>query len=406
MTLYFIQEAVYYKYKNDFYSPRMKYDSYWERYLNHFEKVNVIARVKDISELPTNYHLVSGPKVAFSPLSFYNGALGFYKKRSAIKNILLKNIDKKAAYVIRIPGPIGNLAAKILNKNKIKFAVEVVGDPYEVAKFLKLPPIVKFFLKSYSLKSMQAVVSKAEAALYVTEKTLQKRYPATNAKITVAASNVIIKKSDIIEPQDRLNHADDIALRFKNTHQKPIKIGVLGMLYPIKSPLEIVEAINSVLKQGYNVELHFAGDGHLMNNIEEKSKELNINNRVRCLGSLASGKEVFDFLDSLDLYIQFSKTEGIPRSLLEAMARSCPVISSNVGGIPEFVSDTFLVQSGNISELSNKIIDVLSNAETYRINIKNSHKSVQNFTEEKLKSKRFEYYQQVKNIFQTTQSNE
>jgi len=402
MTLYFIQEAVYYRYKNDFYSPRMKYDSYWQRYLNHFEKVNVIARVQDISELPKNYHLVSGPKVSFSPLPFYNGALGFYKKRSAIKNILLKNIDKKAAYVIRIPGPIGNLAAKILNKNKIKFAVEVVGDPYEVAKFLKLPSIVKFFLKSYSLKSMQAVVSKAEAALYVTEKTLQKRYPATNAKITASASNVIIKESDIIESHNRLRNTDEIIARFKDTHKKPIHIGVLGMLYPIKSPLEIVEAVNGVLKQGFNVELYFAGDGYLLNDVKEKAKELNIQNQVKCLGNLASGKEVFEFLDSLDLYIQFSKTEGIPRSLLEAMARACPVISSNVGGIPEFVSKEFLVQSGDTLELSNKIIDVLSNAETYQLNIKNSHKSVQNFTEEKLKSKRFEYYQKVKNILQTT----
>ncbi|RFC54784.1 glycosyltransferase [Brumimicrobium aurantiacum] len=406
MTLYFIQEAVYYRYKNDFYSPRMKYDSYWERYLNHFEKVNVIARVQDINELPKNYNLVSGPKVSFLSLPFYNGALGFYKKRSIIKEIILQNINKNAAYVIRIPGPIGNLAAKILNKNKIKFAVEVVGDPYEVAKFLKLPPIVKFFLKSYSLKSMQAVVSKAEAALYVTEKTLQKRYPATNAKITASASNVIIKESDIIECHNRLRNTDEIIARFKDIHQKSIRIGVLGMLYPIKSPLEIVEAVNGVLKQGFNVELYFAGDGYLKSATEQKAKELNIQKRVKCLGSLASGKEVFDFLDSLDLYIQFSKTEGIPRSLLEAMARACPVISSNVGGIPEFVSEEFLVQSGDTLELSNKIIDVLSNAETYQLNIKNSHKSVQNFTEEKLKKKRFEYYQKVKNILQTTQSNE
>src|SRR5690554_820695 len=115
MTLYFIQEAVYYRYKNDFYSPRMKYDSYWQRYLNHFEKVNVIARVQDISELPKNYHLVSGPKVSFSPLPFYNGALGFYKKRSAIKNILLKNIDKNAVYVIRFQARIGYVESNILN---------------------------------------------------------------------------------------------------------------------------------------------------------------------------------------------------------------------------------------------------------------------------------------------------
>tara|TARA_B100000767_G_C19690301_1_gene503697 strand:- start:24 stop:1244 length:1221 start_codon:yes stop_codon:yes gene_type:complete len=406
MILYFIQEAVYYECDGKYYSPRTKYDSYWERYLNHFDKVIVLARVQKINNLPSNYHIVNGPKVSFSPLPFYNGAVGFYRNRRTINNIILKNIDTKSAYVIRIPGLIGNLVAKTLSKNKIRYAVEVVGDPYEVTRFLDLPSIFKFFLKFYSLKVMQKVVSKAEAALYVTNETLQKRYPSTDAKITASASNVIIKSTDIIESDARLKNVYEIVERFKDTHKKPIRIGVLGMLYPIKSPLEIVEAVQLVLKQGFNIELFFAGDGYLKSATEQKAKELNVHKHLKFLGNLSSGDEVFKFLDSLDLYIQFSKTEGIPRSLLEAMARSCPVISSNVGGIPEFVSDNFLVQSGKITALSSKIIDVLSNSVVYKSNIINSHKTVQNFTEETLKKKRYEYYRELKKILQNTQSYE
>ncbi len=61
----------------------------------------------------------------------------------------------------------------------------------------------------------------------------------------------------------------------------------------------------------------------------------------------------------MDLYLQFSKIEGLPRALIEAIARGCPAISSNVGGINELLSMETLVNSGDSLALSNKISRLL-----------------------------------------------
>jgi len=50
-----------------------------------------------------------------------------------------------------------------------------------------------------------------------------------------------------------------------------------------------------------------------------------------------SRSDVFDWLDEIDVYVQPSRTEGLPRALIEAMSRACPAIGSAVGGIPELL---------------------------------------------------------------------
>ena len=399
MNLYFVQEAVYFEFKGNYYSPRIRYETYWERYLNHFNSVHVFARVKQIDELPNHYHQVNGDKVSFITLPYYNGIIGFYKSKKQITKIYKNNISYNDAYVLRIPGPLGNLIAQILNNNKVKYAVEVVGDPYEVAKFLNLPRLLKLLLKNYSLLKMRKVVANSVAALYVTNETLQRRYPAKKASISSSASNVIIDEKDIVDLNRKLKQVKQINDRFTNVNKKPIKIGVLGMMYAIKSPIEILEVINNLIKNKYNIELYFAGEGPLKSVVEKKALEYNISENVKCLGNLSSGEAVYDFLDSLDLYVQFSKTEGIPRAMLEAMARGCPVVSSDAGGIPEFVSSKFLVKTGDIEDLFIKIEAILTNENLYRQNIEQSIKTVNNFSLTVLKKKRYKHYSEVYNIF-------
>src|SRR5690606_18182078 len=161
-----------------------------------------------------------------------------------------------------------------------------------------------------------------------------------------------------------------IETRLFNKSLKPVRIGVLGMLYPIKSPIEIVQAIKFLINDGFNVELVFAGDGPLKNEILNIAIHYSITDRVHCLGSITNVKA---FLDDVDLFIQFSKTEGVPRALLEAMSRGCLVISSNVGGVPEFLHSDFLVESQDIRGLYNKIKALLLDKHLMFNNLDNNY---------------------------------
>ena len=61
--------------------------------------------------------------------------------------------------------------------------------------------------------------------------------------------------------------------------------------------------------------------------------------------------EVFKWLDSIDVYVHPSDTEGLPRSLIEAMSRGLPCLGSAVGGIPELLEHDFLFRKGNVNEI-------------------------------------------------------
>ena len=61
-------------------------------------------------------------------------------------------------------------------------------------------------------------------------------------------------------------------------------------------------------------------------------------------------------LDDMDLYIQPSKQEGLPRALIEGMSRALPAVGTRVAGIPELLGDDYLVKKGSVDD----IIEVLS----------------------------------------------
>src|SRR5690606_35953689 len=58
--------------------------------------------------------------------------------------------------------------------------------------------------------------------------------------------------------------------------------------------------------------------------------------------------QVGPWLDNIEIYCQPSRTEGLPRSLIEAMSRGCPAVGSNVGGIPELLSSHYTFPPGDI----------------------------------------------------------
>lgn len=261
-SLVFVQEAVYFKYKNEYYSDRIEYSEYWQRYFNHFDKIVVLARVRNIEELTLNLRKSSGDNIDFIELPYYNGFMGYLKNKGSIIDIFKNNLNRDCTYILRIPGPLGSLYARVLKQNKIDYVVEVVGDPEEVIKHLALPipNFIKNIIARYAGKKMQAIVANAKGALYVTTSVLQKKYPTFVNIPTVGASNVIIHNSNIVQRDVKVLY-ESIQGRLLNTSNETVKIGVLGRLYAIKSPMEILESIiNLINYKGYNLEIIFAGD--------------------------------------------------------------------------------------------------------------------------------------------------
>jgi glycosyltransferase involved in cell wall biosynthesis len=81
--------------------------------------------------------------------------------------------------------------------------------------------------------------------------------------------------------------------------------------------------------------------------------------RIRFPGQVTAGEPIRRILDAADLFVLPSRTEGLPRALIEAMARALPCIGSAVGGITELLYASELVPAGDPAALAAKIQDVL-----------------------------------------------
>ena len=108
-----------------------------------------------------------------------------------------------------------------------------------------------------------------------------------------------------------------------------------------------------------------------------------------------SGDPVLAWLDEIDLYLQPSFQEGLPRAAIEAMSRACPVLGSTAGGIDELIQGDCLHRPGDVATLSSHILQCFRNTDLQlrmaRENFETSHR----YSMEVLSKKRFEFWSRV-----------
>jgi glycosyltransferase involved in cell wall biosynthesis len=114
----------------------------------------------------------------------------------------------------------------------------------------------------------------------------------------------------------------------------PRRLVMVGRLQAPKDPITLVRALGLV--RGPDYEALLVGDGPERALVEEEIARLGIGSAVRLLGERT---DVPELLAEADVFVLSTRSEGLPLSVLEAMAAGLPVIASNVGGIPELVLD-------------------------------------------------------------------
>lgn len=100
--------------------------------------------------------------------------------------------------------------------------------------------------------------------------------------------------------------------------------------------------------------------------------------------------EIFKFLNDMDIYIQPSLQEGLPRAVLEALSMGLPVIGSKTGGIPEIVRKKDIFKKRNVKQ----IVNILENIDKNELKemSKYSFEKIKEFDVEKLDNIRKEFY--------------
>lgn len=112
----------------------------------------------------------------------------------------------------------------------------------------------------------------------------------------------------------------------------------VSRLVPKNALDDLVRAMPSILRDHPDAALLLVGDGSELGKLEELTRRLGIENRVRFTGSVEH-RDTAKYLLLSDVFVRPSASEGLGSAFLEAMACGVPVVATPVGGIPDFLRD-------------------------------------------------------------------
>ncbi|MXP27020.1 glycosyltransferase [Altererythrobacter indicus] len=316
----------------------------WEPYIKKFGRVHVIARGQAVNgdELLS---VSSGPDVSFTLLPAKRGAARITERFSR-KRLVSDALAKATHVVARLPSELGLDACAICEKWNIPYQIELVACPWDALR--NHGTLAARLYAPVLAHRTKTAVAKAPSVRYVTEKFLQSRYPSRGKNFV--ASNVAL-------PQHRLPSRPSEPATI-------LKFGTIGALHTdLKGVGTALHALSIVRKNLNNLPFIYevVGEGD-PSRFKELADTLGLAEQVRFVGVKRAGEEIFRWLDQVDIYLQPSFQEGLPRATIEAMSRGCRCIGSTAGGIPELLAANRLHAPGDHAALARRIEDCIASS--------------------------------------------
>jgi len=285
-------------------------------------------------------------KITRSGLRFHslgiNNWPGFFLHRSRVQNLVSKmDIDIVLSYMFR-PNLI---TSSLKNVVKIAFVRGMLSIVYSLS-YNKLVACIAILLELRALRKMDQIFSlnKPITAWLVSEGIRYNR---------VSTQNNFVDLESI-----RSSVTDENSLDKKN-----INVGIFCRLILGKRVDVVLNAFADLIYtyKHNNLKIHIAGDGKLRNHLENLAIELKINDKVFFHGFL---ENPLNLMNSLDIVLLTSESEGLPRCLMEALSLGKTVISSDLPGIEELIIEKetgYLFPSGDFKRLALLVDQIIRN---------------------------------------------
>jgi phosphatidylinositol alpha-1,6-mannosyltransferase len=335
----------------------------WSRYLDVFDEVLVVARVTKGDREENEQQRADGPHVSFRALPDHTGPWQYVRARRQARIIARRAINDSDVYLLRMPGLVGQMVSREIVSAKKPYSLEVMGDPWDALGPGTWPHISRPIFRRVATLQMKRICAAATAIHYLTSQALQRRYPPSRRAYAVGFPDVMLENASVPAAtiQDRYRRLRESPWKDEKSGS-PIRIGFIGSFARMyKGPDTLLQA--ATLCQGHlNFQISMVGAGRYVPEMKALAAKLGIADRVEFCGELSSGPSIFEFLDSIDLFVMPSRAEGLPRALVEAMTRGCPCIASAVGGIPELLEPNDLVPPGSPKKLAKLILQVAADS--------------------------------------------
>lgn len=376
-----------YIYLNDghYYAGSQERLEFLSRYIRVFDKIRLALRCVKEDCLKPQRVLIDNQKIEVYPLPIFHGpkeyAINYCNIGKALKNVA-EGCD---AAVLRLPSTIAQRAFDRVRKSGIPYATEIVFDAFDGAE--TADGLLEKLLWKEIDRKMRNICYNADGVSCVTEKHLQKRYFSIKENhFESHYSTLALKQTFFSSPRRFPEH-------------KPLSIAHVDLqigLHSRKGTDIVMSAIEKLKEKGHIVNVKFVGEDWDNSSaaIMNYAQAHNIAGQVECTGFLTR-EQLGDFLDSCDLYVMPTKAEGLPRVIIEAMAKALPVITTPVSGNPELIPGHFLVDFHDVDTLALRIEELISDKTTYEEASKTNFENSLKYEASVLEKRRDEFYSKL-----------
>jgi glycosyltransferase involved in cell wall biosynthesis len=361
--------------------------AFFRRYLDVFSEVRVVARVREIDSAEAGLRRIDGDGVSVSSIPYYLGPWQFVRIMHRVRSAVRKSLPPQSAVILRVPSTLGNTVAPVLQANGRPYGVEVVGDPWDVFSAGTIRHPLRPFFRWWFPRAQRKQCASACACAYVTENALQRRYPGKPGAFSTHYSSIEMPRAAIVDSPRRFVGGDSQATRL-------VFVGSLSQLY--KGPDVLLRAIADCARSGTRFHAVIIGDGRYRQQLEAETQALGLTRQVSFTGEIPGGEPVYRELDKADLFVLPTRTEGLPRALIEAMARGLPCVASSVGGIPELLAPEDMVPPGDVGTLAAKLCEVTVNPKRMNEMSKRNLERARCYSEDVLRQRRISLYRYIK----------
>ncbi len=354
----------------------------WCEVQEAFAEVMILTRVLPAGAIPQGARPADGPGITYVALPEWRSWKAplqlnrLYKKAAAA-------VSECQAAVIHSPSLEAELAFYCARKYGKPLSVECRGEQSLSPQYWKSRGVLLAdLLAKYHIGQLKRHLSAAWGCVFVA-KQLHAKYASYMKK--GARSEVI---SDIRLPGICFSSPR----RAQDCTKLPVKMINVGRLEAQKDQATLIKACAALNGMGLSHwELHLVGEGPLQNRLERLARSLQVSEKVIFHGFVPWGKALFCLLDEMDIFVLSSISEGMPRALIEAMARGLPCISTDVSGAGELLGRESLIPCGRPDLLAARVAETIASPQVLNRLSRQCWSRAQDFRPEGLRNRKIQF---------------
>ncbi len=370
-------------------------DTFFGKYLDVFSSVRVLG--EEVKSYLDKSALVKieDPRITVKLLPKNTHPKDF-KNDGVLKKALKEEIAKAEAILIKPATRRGMMAIKICEKMNKPYMIEMTGDIHNALK--QNPSCLKRAYAPLLYKQITNAIKNCKFGLYVSESYLQGEFPI-NGKMC-GCTDVVLDKSEPIILEKRLNRIDNMQ------SGDIVKMALVGFYQGNGKGVDT--ALRAMAKLPDNYQLFVLGNG-----TEESrqkwynyAKEQGVKaERLHFPKPLPSAKEVLLWLDTMDVFVFPTRSEGFGRCVAEAMSRGVPCFATDICTMPELLPQECLFPLDDHEKLASLLWEYVEDKDALKQLAKINFKNVEKYDADLLRQRRNEFLTEFKNYCENNKEN-